>query len=83
MFRSYDHLQVEIYLLELTLLATDPLFLEYLLTSWIIIVISLIDSWLLIDMNKKLLSIKRLHFINYQCGFDMLMGRLNLFLACQ
>jgi hypothetical protein len=29
MFQSYDHLHVEIYLLELTLLTTDPLFLEY------------------------------------------------------
>jgi hypothetical protein len=28
MFRSYDHLQAEIYLLEITLLTTDP-FLEY------------------------------------------------------
>jgi hypothetical protein len=26
MFRSYDHLQTEIYLLELTLLTTNPLF---------------------------------------------------------
>jgi hypothetical protein len=33
MFRSYDHLQVDTYLLELTLLKTDPLFLEYQLTS--------------------------------------------------
>jgi hypothetical protein len=33
MFRSYDHLQVEIFLLEITLLTTDPLFLGYLLTS--------------------------------------------------
>jgi hypothetical protein len=29
MFRSYDHLEVEIYSLEITLLASDPLFLEY------------------------------------------------------
>jgi hypothetical protein len=29
MFRSYDHLQAEIHLLEITLLTTDPLFLEY------------------------------------------------------
>jgi hypothetical protein len=29
MFRSYDHLQAEIYLLELTLLTTNPSFLEY------------------------------------------------------
>jgi hypothetical protein len=28
-FRSYDHLQAEIYLLELILLTTDQLFLEY------------------------------------------------------
>jgi hypothetical protein len=28
-FRSYDHLQAEIYFLEITLLTTDPLFLEY------------------------------------------------------
>jgi hypothetical protein len=48
MFRSYDHLQAEIYLLELTLLITDTLFLEYYLTSRIIIVIDLIDSWLLL-----------------------------------
>jgi hypothetical protein len=29
MFRSYDYLQAEIYLLERTLLTTDPLLLEY------------------------------------------------------
>jgi hypothetical protein len=29
MFRSYDHLQVEIYLLGFTRLTADPLFLEY------------------------------------------------------
>jgi hypothetical protein len=28
-FGSYDHLQAEIYLLESTLLTTDPLFVEY------------------------------------------------------
>jgi hypothetical protein len=33
----------------ITLLTTDPLFLEYQLASWITIVIGLIDSWLLID----------------------------------
>jgi hypothetical protein len=29
MIRSYDHLQVEIYLIGFTRLTTDPLFLEY------------------------------------------------------
>jgi hypothetical protein len=29
MFRSYDHLQAEIYLLVFTQLTMDPLFLEY------------------------------------------------------
>jgi hypothetical protein len=29
MFRSYDHLQADIYLLQLILLTTDPSFLEY------------------------------------------------------
>jgi hypothetical protein len=29
MFPSYDHLQIEIYLLGFTRLTTDPLFLEY------------------------------------------------------
>jgi hypothetical protein len=29
MFRSYDNLQAEIYLLEITVLTSDPLFLEY------------------------------------------------------
>jgi hypothetical protein len=29
MFRSYDHLPAEIYLLGFTRLTTDPLFLEY------------------------------------------------------
>jgi hypothetical protein len=28
MLRSYDHLQAEIYMLEITLLTTDPLFLD-------------------------------------------------------
>jgi hypothetical protein len=55
MFRSYDHLQAEIYLLELTLLTTDPLFLEYKLTSWITTVIGLVDSWLIIDVAAVVL----------------------------
>jgi hypothetical protein len=29
MFRSYDHFQVEMYLLEFIGLITDPVFLEY------------------------------------------------------
>jgi hypothetical protein len=29
MFRSYDHLQAEIYMPEITILTMDPLFLEY------------------------------------------------------
>jgi hypothetical protein len=45
MLQSYGHLQVEIYLLEITLLTTDPLYLEYYLTSWSTIVIGLIDGF--------------------------------------
>jgi hypothetical protein len=55
MFRSYDHLQAETYLLELTLLTTDPLLLEhyihdvvevFLITTLLIQVIQLLTCFI-------------------------------------
>jgi hypothetical protein len=73
MFWSYDHLQADIYLRELTPLTTDPLFLEYYLTSWITIVIVLTDSRLFVDMVTVAL-IKLNKIVNNYCNSAALDG---------